>query len=82
MNYFTYILYSETIDKYYVGYTSMTLEERLKKHNTNHKGFTGRATDWQCVYFELFTSKSEAYAREREIKSKKSRKYIVQLIFG
>jgi putative endonuclease len=58
----------------------MALEERLKKHNTNHKGFTGRTNEWEVVYFEILDTKKAAYAREREIKSKKSRKYIEQLV--
>ncbi|MBS3739525.1 GIY-YIG nuclease family protein [Mesohalobacter halotolerans] len=82
MKYHTYILYSSSLDKYYIGYTSISLEERLKKHNANHKGFTGRTTDWLVVYFERFDTKQEAYAREREIKSKKSRKFIEKLIAG
>ncbi|WP_299336763.1 GIY-YIG nuclease family protein [uncultured Psychroserpens sp.] len=76
----TYILFSETIDTYYVGYTCDDLIERLRKHNTNHKGYTGRANDWKVVYSETFVSKTEAYKREREIKSKKSRVYIKWLI--
>lgn len=82
MNCYTYILYSKLLDKYYVGYTNILIEERLKKHNTNHKGFTGKANDWVVVYVEVFDSKNEAYAREREIKAKKSRKYIEKLIAG
>ncbi|WP_199251025.1 MULTISPECIES: GIY-YIG nuclease family protein, partial [unclassified Flavobacterium] len=27
-----YILFSRSQDKYYVGYTSMVLEERLRRH--------------------------------------------------
>jgi len=80
MNCHTYILYSKTLDKYYIGHTCMALEERLKKHNTNHKGFTGRTSDWEVAYFETFETKQEAYTRERQIKSKKSRTYIEQLI--
>ncbi|MEH6538047.1 MAG: GIY-YIG nuclease family protein [Psychroserpens sp.] len=76
----TYILFSKSINHYYVGYTCSDLQERLRKHNTNHKGFTGRANDWQIVYTESFESKTEAYGREREIKSKKSRDYIEWLI--
>ena len=82
MDYFTYILYSKRIDKFYVGYTGLPLVERLNKHNTNHKGYTGKTNDWEVIYFEIFTSKNEAYEREREIKSKKSRKYIEKLIAG
>ncbi len=76
--YFFYILYSESIDKYYVGHTS-NLEERLRKHNTNHKGFTGKTSDWKIVYSEQFATKSEAFAREREVKAWKSRKRIIAL---
>ena len=40
--------------------------ERLNKHNTNHKGYAGKTNDWEVIYFEKFTSKSEAYESERE----------------
>jgi putative endonuclease len=40
-----YILYSKTLDKFYVGSTSESIVERMKKHSTNHKGFTGKAKD-------------------------------------
>ncbi|MEY5047553.1 MAG: hypothetical protein RLZZ175_912 [Bacteroidota bacterium] len=53
--YFFYILYSTSIDKYYVGHTS-NLVERLRKHNSNHKGFTGKASDWEIVYSEQFAT--------------------------
>ena len=56
------------------------IEERLKKHNTNHKGFTGKAGDWIVVYSESFTTKQLTFAREREIKAWKSRKRIEKLI--
>jgi putative endonuclease len=77
--YYFYILHSEKLDKYYIGYTS-DLEARLAKHNTHHKGFTGRENDWKVVYTEVFDTKSAAYAREREVKRKKSRKYLIYLI--
>ncbi|MEY5047552.1 MAG: hypothetical protein RLZZ175_911 [Bacteroidota bacterium] len=76
--YFFYILYSTSNDKYYVGHTS-NLVERLRKHNSNHKGFTGNINDWKVVYSEQYSSKSEAFAREREVKAWKSRKRIIAL---
>jgi len=81
MMYYLYILYSENIDKFYVGY-SVNLEERIKKHNTNHKGFTGKTNDWKVVYTEKFASKKQAFDREREIKKWKSRKKILELIYS
>jgi putative endonuclease len=67
-------------DKYYVGHTGDDLKERLRRHNSKHKGFTGVNADWEIVYAEAFDSKSKAYSREREIKSWKSRKRIKKLI--
>ncbi|MFO7841503.1 MAG: GIY-YIG nuclease family protein, partial [Fidelibacterota bacterium] len=37
--YFTYILYSETSDRYYIGYTS-DLSKRLEKHNNGNSRST------------------------------------------
>jgi len=79
MKYFLYILFSQAADKFYIGFTS-DLSERLRKHKSNHKGFTGKFTDWKIVYTEDFDSKSEAYTRERQIKKWKNRNRIQQLI--
>lgn len=73
MEFTVYILYSKSADKYYVGYTSMSIDERLRRHLSNHKGFTGRIKDWELFYFEQFSEKSEAIKREKEIKSWKSK---------
>ena len=78
--FFTYILHSKAKNKFYVGHTGDQLDERLRKHNSNHKGFTGGAGDWEIIYKEEFKSKTEAYSREREIKSWKSRKRIEELV--
>ena len=80
MSCFAYILYSPSIDKYYIGHTCDLLPERLRKHNANHKGFTGKANDWQFALTEEYKSKSEAYRRELQIKKWKSRKRIEALI--
>ncbi len=80
VNHFVYILFSITQNKFYVGYTGNDLAERLRKHNSNHKGFTGNVNDWKIVYTENFKTKKEALAREVEIKKWKSRKRIEQLI--
>ncbi|WP_343854273.1 GIY-YIG nuclease family protein [Algoriphagus jejuensis] len=80
MGCFFYILYSPSAGRFYVGHTCEKLEERLRKHNSNHKGFTGKKNDWNVVYFEEFGSKSDAYKRERQVKSWKSKKRIEELI--
>jgi len=78
-NFYFYILYSQVLDKFYIGFTS-EIEERLRKHNTNHKGFTGKTNDWVVVYTETYPSKELAYAREREVKKWKSKIRIKDLI--
>jgi len=76
-----YILYSQKIDKYYVGATCDEISERLRRHNSNHKkGFTGRASDWKIVYIETFDTKEKAFSREKEVKNWKSRIAIEKLI--
>jgi putative endonuclease len=62
MIFYLYILHSGSLDKYYVGHTE-NLTERLRKHLTNHKGFTSRAKDWKVVYTEKFENKSLANKR-------------------
>ena len=64
MDYHFYILYSKSLDKYYIGHTN-DLEGRHRRHLSDHKGFTGRAVDWEIVYKEEYPTKEGAYARER-----------------
>ena len=80
MPFHLYILFSLSKNSFYVGHSGDELNERLRRHNTNHKGFTGRTGDWQIVYTEKFDTKEAAYRREREIKGWKSRKRIELLV--
>ena len=76
---YTYILFSKSKKKYYIGSTS-NLEERLNKHNSNHKGFTGGIGDWKIIYSEKFENYNLALKREKQIKKWKSRVMIEKLI--
>ncbi|MBX2980766.1 MAG: GIY-YIG nuclease family protein [Flavobacteriales bacterium] len=64
-----YILFSQQLDRYYIGHTTEHIEERLRKHLANHQSWTSRAKDWQLVYSEVHPDKSAAYQREREVKA-------------
>ena len=75
-----YILHSITLDRYYIGHTCEDVQERLRRHLSDHEGFTGKAKDWKIVYTEGFEDKSAAYHREQEVKGWKSRKRIAQLV--
>jgi putative endonuclease len=56
MEFIVYILFSETKNKFYIGFTS-NLVERLVRHNQKSKGFTGSVNDWQVVYTENYETK-------------------------
>jgi len=43
--FYFYLLHSKQLGKYYIGH-SKDPKNRLKKHNTNHKRFTGKVNDW------------------------------------
>ncbi|MGY8887123.1 MAG: GIY-YIG nuclease family protein [Flavobacteriales bacterium] len=79
MTYFVYILYSEKLHRYYVGATG-DLAARMESHLWMHKGFTSKVKDWELKHSESFADKSEAFARERQIKKWKSRIMIEKLI--
>lgn len=70
--FYTYILYSSSKDKYYVGSTENP-QERLKKHNSKNKGYTNQAQDWEIQFLKPFETKAEALLFEKKIKTWKSR---------
>ncbi|MBK9193181.1 MAG: GIY-YIG nuclease family protein [Crocinitomicaceae bacterium] len=77
--YITYILFQKQ-NKFYIGSTGDELQERIRKHNSNHPGFTGGTGDWELVYSEVFESVQDARQRESQIKKWKSRKMIEKLV--
>jgi putative endonuclease len=79
MKYYVYILYSQFINRYYIGYSHHP-EERLNEHNLGATNSTRRGRPWKIVYMEECENKSTAIRRELEIKKMKSRKYIETLI--
>ena len=78
-----YILYSESSDLYYVGYTK-AFEQRLYQHNqSEHNTFTSKHRPWILkVVYQCGESESEAVQIEKFIKNQKSIKFIERLISG
>ena len=76
MVFFVYILYSESHEKTYVGYTS-NLINRMASHNIHAtKGYTLNYRPWKVIHVEYFQSKTEALIREKALKSGNGREYI------
>jgi putative endonuclease len=78
--YYVYILYSQKIDKYYIGY-SEDPGKRLEFHNSIfNKIWSKRGQPWEIKLTLEFKSKTEALRAEKLIKRKKSRAYIDAVI--
>ena len=75
----TYILFSEKLNKYYVGSTS-DIHRRIEDHNRGKEKFTSTGMPWQIVYSETFGNLADARRREFQIKKQKTRSCIERLI--
>ena len=77
--FFVYILQSKKDFSFYVGQCE-DLDKRMSKHFDGFSKYTASKGPWRLVYFEMVSSRSAAIKKEKDIKSKKSRKYIQGLI--
>lgn len=78
---YLYIIYSKTLNRFYVGETS-NLAMRIEDHN-NHKytkAFTKAAKDWTIQLQKECKTKNEAIFLEQFIKRMKSKKFILKVI--
>ena len=75
-----YILYSNTIDKFYTG-SCNDLKERLEQHQNKKfdKSFTKQADDWELYFTIDDLDYLQARRIKKHIKEMKSRKYIQNL---
>jgi len=79
-NHVVYILYSEKLNRYYIGYTS-NFDLRLEFHkNATPNKFTAKADDWALFFSLNCSNKTQALLIEKHIKNMKSKVYIGNLI--
>lgn len=77
--FYVYILQSLKDFSFYVGQCE-DLDCRMSKHFDGFSSYTASKRPLRLVYFEVYSTRSEALKREREIKLKKSRGYLEWLI--
>jgi putative endonuclease len=77
--FYVYILQSLKDFSFYVGQCD-DLDRRMSKHFDGMSKYTSGKRPLRLVYFEVYGSRKEALERERQIKNKKSRKYIESLM--
>jgi putative endonuclease len=69
--YYVYLLYSEKIDRYYIGQTN-NLEDRLIRHNQNRCRSTKNKGPWKLIGYRTCEYRYEAVQLERKFKSIKN----------
>ena len=77
---YLYILFSKSINKYYIG-SCKDLDIRLEQHKNKdfEKGFTRISRDWELYYSVSDLNYQQARKIEKHIKNMKSIKYIQNL---
>ena len=70
--FYTYIIYSQSRDRYYTGYSSATLQDRLYRHNNGMTFSTKSGIPWKFVFIKSFGNKTDAIKFENLIKRKKA----------
>jgi len=75
MNFKVYVLYSDSLKRYYAGYTK-DLEERIQRHNSGRSKYTSRGIPWKLVKVFDCKSRSEAILLEKKIKARGIQRYL------
>lgn len=79
MPFYVYIIQSQYDRTYYIGSTQ-NVDNRLKRHNQGRSKYTKSKRPWKIVYSEEHPDKSTAVKREGEIKHRKSKDFIEDLV--
>jgi putative endonuclease len=77
-----YILFSQKLNRHYIGVCHDDLQLRIVKHNSHEYGehrFTAKASDWELIIRIECDSFSQARKIESHIKKMKSGVYIKNL---
>jgi len=80
MNYFVYILFSDSLQKYYVGSTE-DINKRLEEHNRGKSSFTSKGIPWKIVITFDCETRSEAVNLEKKIKNRGIKRYLQDISF-
>ena len=73
--FFVYILFSDSIAKFYVGQTN-NIEDRLIRHNSGFVKSTKLGLPWNLVRFFEVSTMSEAMLLEKKIKGRGVKRYL------
>ena len=75
MAYHTYILFSLSLQKHYIGSTG-NLTNRLMDHNSGRSKYTAKGKPWKLVFSKEFRTRTEALQLENKIKRRGASRYL------
>jgi len=67
---FTYIIRNDVNNRFYIGSTN-NIKRRLKEHSRSKRQSIAHFGTYRLIYKEEYTTRSEAFQRERQIKAYK-----------
>ncbi|RYF68511.1 MAG: GIY-YIG nuclease family protein [Cytophagaceae bacterium] len=75
MNYVVYLIYSDSLQKFYIGQT-VHLALRLEEHNRGKGNFTAKGHPWRLIASFEFESRAEAVQCELKVKGRGAKRYL------
>ena len=83
MDYRVYILWSDVLQKFYIGSTN-DLNDRLYRHNSGQSKFTSKGIPWKLIYYFSCNNRIEAVRLENKIKKRGIKRFLEdnQIYFG
>ena len=73
--FYTYVIQSKKDDRWYTGYTN-DLRKRFNQHNNNEVVATKGRGPFELIYYEACKEESDAFAREKYLKSGPGKRYL------
>ncbi len=76
-----YILYSRSLQKYYIGHTK-DFSDRITRHNSGHEKSTKKGAPWELIWKAEVATRSQAMKLELKIKNRGAKRYLKDISFG
>jgi putative endonuclease len=73
--FYVYILFSSSLEKYYVGYTE-NVNNRVMQHNSGKGNYTSKGIPWILIKTFECASRSSAIQLELKIKKRGIKRYL------
>ncbi len=78
MGFVVYILFSDSLSKFYVGQTQ-DLDSRLRRHNDRRVSFTATGVPWKLIHIFSCLDRSTALQLENKIKKRGIKRHLQDL---